>query len=210
MLRIGITMRSSAATQYPEARDALARDWHRFMAQALPEVAWLPVPNLGQAVARWIGNWALDGVILSGGEDRGEDPLRDETEDALWALCQAGPLRLLGICRGLQQLWHWHGGLMVPVDGHVATRHGLRWSAPWSAQTGIVREVNSFHRWALSGPAPAGLQPMAWGPGGEVEAACAPGWQHAGLMWHPERSATPDPEDIRFMRWFWLNEVPAP
>ena len=123
MLRIGITMRSSAATHYPEARDALARDWHHFMAQALPEVAWLPVPNLGRAVAGWTANWALDGVILSGGEDRGEDPQRDDTEDALWTLCQTGPLRLDVGRPGHSKasgLSHWLAGRGIGPDQVVA------------------------------------------------------------------------------------------
>lgn len=210
MIRIGITMRGIAAPNYPEARDALALDWHRFMAQALPEVTWVPIPNLGSGISNWVARWALDGVILSGGEDRGAYPLRDETEDALWQLCQAGHLRLMGVCRGLQQLWQWQGGGLAPVTGHVAVRHALRWAPPWQPGSAVAREVNSYHQQALAGPAPAGLQPFAWGSQGEVEAACDPARRYAGVMWHPERNEHPDSEDVRCFRWFWLNEGASP
>lgn len=209
MLRIGITMRNGSAGTRLEPRDALARDWHRLMALALPEVAWLPVPNLGAGIKDWVQRWALDGVILSGGEDRGIDPLRDETEDQLWSLCQSGRLRMLGVCRGLQQLWQWHGGALAPVAGHVAVRHALRWVPPWSSGASTEREVNSFHAQGLAGATPPDLQPFAWGPAGEVEAVSGLAGRCAGLMWHPERTAEPDAEDVRYLRWFWLHEAPC-
>jgi putative glutamine amidotransferase len=180
------------------------------MAQALPEADWLPVPNLGDAVGDWVGRWELDGVILSGGEDRGENPRRDATEDALWGLCREGSLRLLGVCRGLQQLWYWHGGVLAPAPGHVAARHLVHWAPPWAGAVASAREVNSFHGQVLGGPLPAGLRAYAWGPAGDVEAAGDKQRRCAGLMWHPEREPQVDPQDRRFLRWFWLGEEPRP
>ena len=72
--RLGITMRIVHAENYREPRDALAQDWHRFMAVAL-RLVWLPVPNLGpEDSRRFCERWRLDGLILSGGEDIGAAP----------------------------------------------------------------------------------------------------------------------------------------
>lgn len=209
-MKLGISMRGANAKAYLEARDALAHDWYRLMEQALPEVDWVPLPNLGEAVGDWVSRWALDGVILTGGEDRGTNPLRDATEDALWALCCRGRLRLMGVCRGLQLLWHWHGGPLCAAPGHVGVRHPIRWTPPWVDAVAKTREVNSFHGLMLAGPLPTGLQAYAWGPLGEVEAAGDSARRCAGLMWHPERNPLVDPDDQRFLRWFWLGEEPSP
>lgn len=83
-LRIGVTMREVHPHGYDEPRDALARNWGNFLGFVLPEVPWLPIPNLGgeRAVA-FCDQWRLNGLILTGGEDIGVSPMRDETEQAL-------------------------------------------------------------------------------------------------------------------------------
>ncbi len=81
--RIGITMRVVEAEMHPELRDALAHDWTSYMDFALPGMNWMPVPNLGGDVVKFIDAWQLDGLILSGGNDIGENSLRDTTERLL-------------------------------------------------------------------------------------------------------------------------------
>src|SRR5689334_2452359 len=101
--RIGVTMRveTHGATHH-EHRDSLARDWAALLATALPEAAWLPVPNLGAVVVAFAERWELDAMLLTGGDDLGSRPERDATECALLAHCIARGLPVLGVCRGLQ------------------------------------------------------------------------------------------------------------
>ena len=83
MKRIGLTMRVVAAQGYAEERDALAWDWHRFLATVFPDACWLSIPNLGNRVDDYVREWRIDGLILTGGNDLGSAPLRDMTEKAL-------------------------------------------------------------------------------------------------------------------------------
>jgi putative glutamine amidotransferase len=172
-----------------EARDALAHDWHRFL-QVLGYV-WLPLPNHPETALDLAAELDLAGLILTGGDDIGVFPERDETEAALlgWAKTRSRPV--IGVCRGFQYLHHWLGGRLVPVDPavHRARRHEIVF------EDGSCRVVNSFHNLAPELPA-APLEPLAWNMADHaLEAASAPGL--LGLMWHPEREPEPLPEDLR-------------
>ena len=74
-MKIGLTMRVVWAPGYDEARDALAQNWMSFLKHAMPDVAWLPVPNFGSDVAVYAKQWGLQGFILTGGNDIGEAPI---------------------------------------------------------------------------------------------------------------------------------------
>ena len=81
--RIGITMRVDIASGHNERRDCLAQDWAKYMANVSPDTFWMPLPNLGEAIADYVRQWQLDGVIFSGGNDLGSCQLRDCTEFTL-------------------------------------------------------------------------------------------------------------------------------
>ena len=69
-LRIGITMRVLQAEGYSEPRDALSQEWSGFLSAALPNAAWLALPNLGAGHIRaYCEMWSINRLILSGGED---------------------------------------------------------------------------------------------------------------------------------------------
>ena len=63
--------------------------------------------------------------LLTGGEDPGTSPPRDDTERALldWAIGDRLPV--FGVCRGLQFVQRYFGGELVACDRerHVARRH---------------------------------------------------------------------------------------
>jgi gamma-glutamyl-gamma-aminobutyrate hydrolase PuuD len=186
---VGVTQRSLPPNEFGEHRDALDTRWPPFLAACglvgvpLPNLPWLAV-----ATARELG---LGGVLFTGGDDLaaygGRFPHRDETERELlrWALGLAVPV--FGVCRGMQVLVHAYGGRLEPVRGHVATRHEVRTG-------GRVRRVNSFHR-AAARSVPAPLEVTAT-CGDVVEAVRDPRAGVAGIMWHPEREARFDEEDI--------------
>ncbi|HKX60240.1 MAG TPA: gamma-glutamyl-gamma-aminobutyrate hydrolase family protein [Verrucomicrobiae bacterium] len=190
--RIGLTMRVAQAEAYKEARDCLAQDWSEFMAAALPSVHWLPVPNLGQAVADYARDWELDGLILTGGNDLNESSLRDETERALLRYAIDENLPVFGVCRGLQLIQSFFGGDLQPCSRqeHVGVQHVVRvtanpgrWSPPLE-----IREVNSFHAWAvpLEGLAPD-LRAFAATTDGWAEGVMHADSPITAVQWHPER-----------------------
>src|SRR5215831_11119236 len=120
-LRVGLTMREVHASGYDEPRDALARGWGKFLQATIPEAAWLPIPNLAPSLAaRFCDRWRLNALILTGGEDIGASPERDDTERALWQHFMRKERPILGVCRGLQLMWTELGGELENRTGHVS------------------------------------------------------------------------------------------
>lgn len=187
-MKIGVTMRIVQADGYIEPRDALAQDWGRFLAAALPNAGWMPLPNLGaDDIVPYCERWGIDRLILSGGDDLGAAALRDATERGLLDWAEAGEIPVLGICRGMQLLADRAGTSLHEIDGHVAMRH------PLQGERSDV--VNSFHRLGLEA-CPAGYGVTARTDDGSIEAIYHSRLPWAGWMWHPEREASPSPIDI--------------
>ncbi len=206
-LRLGLSMRVVAAPGYREDRDALARDWGVFMSRVMPEVSWLPVPNLGRAVVDYVAGWGLNGFILTGGNDLGEAPIRDETEKALLDYALEHSLPVLGVCRGLQMMCHYFGRAVTPcpVEDHVAVRHPVRLVDPPFTEMDESMTVNSFHERCVgrasdfTGP----LTAFAVSPDGLVEGAYCREKKLLGIMWHPERNHPSAEADMRLVRAFF-------
>lgn len=200
--RLGITMREVIAPQYPEMRDALAQDWGRWLDAALPEVAWMPLPNVGATIVQHAERWALDGLILSGGEDPGASPRRDATEAALldWAIANKVPV--LAVCRGAQLAWLRFGGCLEETSGHVACRHDVAWQSGAASygQQGCS-SVASYHRLALAGYGSSVL-PLALADG-QIEAFRHENAAVLGIVWHPERQESPAAHDLQLIRTFF-------
>lgn len=199
---LGITMRGIRHA-YPggavEERDALARDWPRFLARVFPEERVLYLPNTGAESVTFAGAQELSGLILSGGEDWGVTPARDATERALLDWARQKALPVFGVCRGAQVINLLAGGTLGACDRHVATRHELELARPVAG--GRHHEVNSFHARAIrpDGLAP-GLEPFALAPDGTVEGFMNADGRIVGVMWHPEREPRPAPLDLALLR----------
>jgi N5-(cytidine 5'-diphosphoramidyl)-L-glutamine hydrolase len=204
-LRVGLTMREVHANGYDEPRDALARKWGEFLQAAVPEVAWLPIPNLGPAVAPlFCDRWGINALILTGGEDIGVSLVRDATERALLRHFLRNDRPVLGVCRGLQLMWTEIGGEIEHKEGHVAARHPVRYLREASLDiTDSMAEVNSFHGFSLRESAEAMREPVivfARADDGTAEGVRFCNGRMAGVMWHPEREETASTADISLIR----------
>lgn len=203
--RIGLTMRIVQAEGYDEPRDALAQDWHGFMQFALPETLWLPIPNLGNDAVEYFQHWHLDGLILTGGNDIGEAPLRDATESSLISHALSSSLPIVGVCRGLQMLHHHFGGQLraCPPEDHVSSSHQIDFTEtfPVPAYRRRQSDVNSYHNLSmLADELPLELALYAQTPENWVESIGIPDKTVIATMWHPEREKPYCDRDRDIMR----------
>jgi putative glutamine amidotransferase len=144
----------------------------------------------------------IDGLVLAGGVDVGEDPDRDAFEMALGRRALERDLPMLGICRGLQVMNVAAGGTLIEhlpdVVGHEDHRHT---PGAWSDHsvhlaedslaaraTGAVdTAVKSHHHQAVADVADT-FTVTGWADGDRLpEAMESPHHRFAlGVQWHPE------------------------
>lgn len=203
--RIGLTMRVESGGPDGESRDALAHDWPRLMALALGDAPWVPIPNLGQCVEQFLDAWAIDAVVLTGGNDVSACPLRDETERVVLDRCIGGGLPVLGVCRGLQLAQAYFGGALRTASeahrsGHV---HAVELCDDGGRRMLGARriEVPSFHRCAVRlDELHPELEAWAISEDGLVEGLRCRSAPLVAVQWHPERPL-PNPDlGVRLLR----------
>lgn len=192
--RVLVSQRQDRLEGRDETRDGVDV---RF-APILWDMGFVPVPmaNMVPDAAAYVAALAPAAILLTGGNDIGTAPQRDDTDGAMLAYAARHRLPVFAVCRGLQFMNHYQGGQAVPVTGHVATRHRIQ--GPLAPQG---RQVNSYHGQAI--PADGlgrDLVPLAICDAGHIEAARHATLPWVGVMWHPERDTPPDPKDITLMR----------
>lgn len=203
-LRLALTMRVAEVPGQAERRDALAQDWARFLAAALPDARWLPLPNAEDRAVATAEAFAINGLVLTGGDNWGVYPERDATETALFRWARSHDFPVLGVCRGAQVINILMGGGIQEGAGedHAGTRHPLHNRADW-----VPHEVNSFHRMVMTESSLAsGLVCAAQAPDGTVEAFHLPGGRVTGILWHPEREHPPREYDVSLMQRLFSSE----
>lgn len=144
----------------------------------------------------------IDGLVLAGGVDVGDDPVRDAFEMALGTRALERDLPLLGICRGMQVMNVAAGGTLIEhvpdIVGHEDHRHD---PGQWSdhavhlsedslaarAAGATATAVKSHHHQAVDRVAD-GFTVTGWADGDElVEAMESRAHRFAlGVQWHPE------------------------
>ncbi len=211
MKRIGITQRVELVASYAERRDCLDQQWASLLEAA--GLSMLAIPNgLMDAVA-WAEAQALDGLLLSGGNDLAHlpgatniAPERDRTEASLLRWAEEKRIPVLAVCRGMQMMHCWFGGELERVEGHVARRHSIEVVDTCALLAGRNEgTVNSFHGWGIPRTGLVqGVSELAWSEDGHVEA-----FQHnrlpwLAIMWHPEREVPFFAGDLDLLRTQFL------
>ena len=183
-LRVAISQRVDEVAKRNETRDALD--------VRLPKLLWdlgflpLPLPSGIEVPAEYLVDLAPDAVVLSGGNNIGGAPARDALERAAleYAIERGRPV--LGICRGMQMLNLFQGGLLRAVPGHTALRHRIFGPLVLAKE----RQVNSYHDFSIMrSDIGSEFEVLAWSEDGVVEAFRHYQLPWLGIMWHPERDA---------------------
>lgn len=206
MKRIGVSMRSCPAESYVEARDGLARDW--FSLLHFLGWNWLLVPNLGMKTADYAQAQGIEALILTGGANLGDDPIRDQSELVLLQYATKYELPVLGVCRGMQIMCQFHGGKVIsaPKIEIAGLRHSVQlchFPLWFDSSNPSTLMVNSFHHNVVSMPLSDELDPIALDEDGYCEAFVHKRLLQVGVMWHPERDATLSSFDKNLIKWLF-------
>lgn len=212
MPRIGLTQRVEVVSDRNERRDCLDQAWTTLL--IAHQLCPVPLPNAVESAERLVADLALDGVILTGGNDlvglsdsQEVAPERDRLEHALLDVCAGRRIPVLGVCRGMQIMTTHYGGRLDSVSDHVGTRHAITVCRSDGIALTNRDSVNSFHRFGVYADALGGvLMPLAIAPDGSVEALRhknAPQW---AVMWHPERAPSNE-QDAQLIKTIFGGEV---
>ena len=194
--KIGITSRIVNASNYDEQRDALSQDWPPFLEKI--NLTPIFIPNSLDDIIKFLDEIEVDGFILSGGDNVGENPLRDNTEKKIIEFGIDHNLPIFGVCRGLQAINKFFNGSVVNSRNlkHLGKPHLIKIvnKNPLSFLDKSI-EVNSYHNNIITSESLGeNLQEFAITDfDSSIEGIIHKNKPIIGVMWHPER--TPNKEN---------------
>lgn len=180
--RIGITQNANFIADRGEMREDLDIQLCKLLWRL--GLSPIPVSSFIDEKIKYFAELDLDGFLLSGGNNIGSVPERDESEKAILKFSIENNLPVLGICRGMQMINSFQGGKCIEVEGHVAVNHIVN----GSITSNTDRKVNSFHNYGITDDTLGeDLIAVAKSRDNLVEAICHCEFPWLGIMWHPER-----------------------
>ena len=208
--KIGLSLRVETISAYNEKRDAISHDWLAFF----EKLDFFPIliPNGLSNTHKFLVEMNLDGIVLSGGDNIGDDTKRDNTEQAILDFVISNDIPTLGVCRGMQVINNYFkGNLIFNKDNqHVSVNHPVILSdqkfIDYFQASSIT--VNSFHHNLISHETISKqLQPFAISDfDNTVEGFYHESFPVFGVMWHPERSSL-NLNQIKLMNYIFSEKL---
>ena len=189
--KIGISLRVEKIEKFNEKRDTISHDWIKF----LEMLDYMPIliPNNLKDTKEYLSSLNLDGIVLSGGDNIGDFPERDKTENIILTYAIKNSIPVLGVCRGMQIInLFFKGGISKDQSSsHVGNYHNI--SILDKKLTNIldnsIIKVNSFHNNLIEkNDISKELTIFAqYETDNSVEGYFHKKFPIMGVMWHPER-----------------------
>ena len=208
--KIGISLRIVEASNYKEKRDALSHDWIKFLEPL--DIIPILIPNNLKNVNLFLEEMKLEGVILSGGDNIGDDTLRDKTEEKIIQFSIKNKIPIFGVCRGMQVINQFFNGKIEKSteSNHVGKRHSIKISNKDFEFLKTSHDVNSFHNnIILQEGLGRNLEPFAIVDDGTIEGIFHKEYPIIGVMWHPERDQNSSNKEMLrkafYEKNFWVE-----
>lgn len=208
--KLGISLRVEKIKKYEEKRDSLSHDWIDFF----EKLDFLPIliPNKLHNAENFLNEIKIDGLVLSGGDNIGDDPERDITEKKLIDFAISKKIPILGVCRGMQVLNEYFGGKIIfnESNAHVTKNHFVEITdSKISKFTDSTRlKVNSFHHNQINiNILGKKLIPFAISNNDKtIEGFYHDDFPIVGVMWHPERDNS-NLDQINLMKMIYRDQT---
>lgn len=210
-LKIAISSRIVESTSYNEKRDAISHDWPLFLEKINSHMIF--IPNTLTNVKDFLNDFCVNGIILSGGDNIGDNPERDNTEKEILNFAIENKIPLFGVCRGMQVINKYFGGFVEENSNsfHVGVSHNVD-LVNKTIKSKIGKNsllVNSFHRNIIT-PSTLGenLESFAITEKDQtIEGFFHNTFPIVGVMWHPERDPTYENQlilkEVFYEKLFW-------
>lgn len=199
-LKIAISLRIVKTENYEEKRDSLSQDWPQFFEKL--NLNPILIPNNMTNLESYLDSLSINGIILSGGDNIGDYPERDSTENKLIRYGIHNNLPIFGVCRGMQIINHFFDGTILnnSSKNHVGKSHEVQISNNiiYEKLNSKLITVNSFHNNILKDKN-LGENLISFArtaSDNTVEGIIHKTHKILGVMWHPEREQNKNNELI--------------
>jgi putative glutamine amidotransferase len=184
--------------KYHLACDSLEQDFIEFLFKS--GLSPFPVPNSPhwneESLVQLFENVNPSGIVLSGGNNIGDFPIRDKLENLLISFAINNNLPVVGVCRGAQIIATYFGAMLVSNSGkHAGKTHRIK------RLESVVfhRFIKSHHNYAITSIS-KNLSATFLAEDDSIE-----GIEHnelpiKGIMWHPERQSEIHIDDLNYFK----------